>query len=218
MSDIVPAGQYRAVAVPASVDGQKMWAQFGRSKEKLTPQVAVFFAILDDGPYRGRRLLWMGYFTENSTDRTIEALRLCGFKGDDLAALPNQDLDLEVSVTVENEEYEGKTRAKIAWVNAPGGGLKMSNPMNVVDLRKFCGAVQGEGEGQAGGGGSSAWRPPPLPRRWPRPRTRAARGQGRRPVRRTGRSAGVGARPQVAVLEKRHGAARRSLSRCRCRA
>lgn len=138
MSDIVPAGQYRAVAVPASVDGQKMWAQFGRSKEKLTPQVAVFFALLDEGPYRGRRLLWMGYFTENSTDRTIEALRLCGFKGDDLAALPSQDLDLEVSVTVENEEYEGKTRAKIAWVNAPGGGLKMSNPMNPTDLRKFA--------------------------------------------------------------------------------
>lgn len=137
--DLVPAGYYRAVAVPVSVDGRELSVQFGRSKLKGTPQVAVLFAILDDGPHKGRRLTWMGYFTEDAVDRTVDALRYCGFKGDELAALPTQKLDQEVSITVEHEEYDGKTRAKIAWVNAAGGGggMKMANPMNEGDLRRF---------------------------------------------------------------------------------
>jgi hypothetical protein len=135
--DLVPIGYYRAVPVPAVVDGQEVSVQFGRSKVKGTLQAAVMFAILDEGSYRGRRLRWMGYFTDDSVDRTIEALRLCGFKGDELSELPRQKLDQEVSITVEHEEYDGKTRAKVAWVNAAGGGMKMANPLNATELRQF---------------------------------------------------------------------------------
>jgi hypothetical protein len=136
--DLVPAGYYRAVPVPVYVDGRELSVQFGRSKVKGTPQVAVLFAILDDGPHKGRRLTWMGYFTEDAVDRTVDALRYCGFKGDELAALPTQTLDQEVSIKVEHEEYDGKTRAKVAWVNAAGGGgMKMANPMDAAELRQF---------------------------------------------------------------------------------
>jgi hypothetical protein len=138
MSDLIPAGYYAAVGVPVQTDEGQVWAQFGRSQNKGTPQVFVAFALLD-GPHAGRRLGWFGYFTEGSADRTIESLRLCGLKGDDLANAIKGPLDQEVQLVLEHEEYEGKKRVKVSWVNAPGGGaFKMANPMNAQELRQFA--------------------------------------------------------------------------------
>jgi hypothetical protein len=136
MSNTIPPGHYRAVAVPVSIDGKEMWAQFGHSKAG-NPQVAVSFALLDEGPYKGRRLSWFGSFTDAAGDRTVESLRLLGFKTDELLDLPKGPLDQEVSVTVEHGEWEGKRTVKIAWINAAGGGLRLTAPMKPDELRKF---------------------------------------------------------------------------------
>jgi len=134
----VPRGFYTAVAVPIEIDGLETWAQFGASKNKGTKQVVLNMEIVE-GDYAGSRLAWFGYFTQDSADRTIEALRLVGFKGDDLATLPTQKLGQRVSIVVEEEEYDGKVRSKIAWINRlGGGGMKLERTMDANELRLFA--------------------------------------------------------------------------------
>lgn len=131
-------GAYAAVVVPVMTDYGELTAQFGKSKTKQTPQVAVTFEVLR-GPDAGQRISWMGYFTDNTTDRTLDALRICGFTGEDLDKFCDQRPTNEVQIVVENEEFEGKVRAKVAWVNDPnrGNGIKLADPLRDGDLRKF---------------------------------------------------------------------------------
>ena len=103
-------------------------AEFGTSKTKGTFCVEVDFQITD-GPNAGEHITWAGYFTENSTKRTLESLRYCGcqFPGGDLMNLEGIS-DQEISLVVEHEDYttehgEQKTRAKAQWVNRAGGGF-----------------------------------------------------------------------------------------------
>lgn len=150
MGNLIPPGTYRAVAVPVDVDGVATYAQFGVSKEKQTKQVCVNFEILDDA-WAGVRLAWFGYFTQKTWERTVESLRYCGFKGDDLESVVRQALDQEVSIVVEHHEYNGKTYARVAWVNASGGGgMKLANQMSANDLRMFSAQMKQRGIGKIG--------------------------------------------------------------------
>lgn len=163
MADLIPQGYYRAVAVPVHTDDGEVWVQFGETKDG-SPQVAVQFAILD-GPHAGRRCTWFGFFTEKSIKRTIESLRFCGFKGDDLAKLPFQPISQEVSITVEHNEWDGKTSARVAWVNAPGGGgVKLEKPMSKDQLRLFGAKLKGHVKQVAEVSGSAAEAPQPSSR------------------------------------------------------
>lgn len=141
----VTPGTYRAVAVPVDVDGFSSYVQFGTTKgsegKQGTKQVVVQFEILD-GQFQGRRVTWFGYFTEKTWERTVKSLRYCGYKGDDLAACVTQELDQEVSITVELNTWEGKTTSRVAWVNASGGGIKLANPMDQAGLRQFAAAMK----------------------------------------------------------------------------
>lgn len=135
MSDLIPATFYRAVAVKP--------IQFGEAKTG-TKQVLVQFEILE-GPHAGHLLPWFGFFSEKSHERTLEALRLCGFKGDDLMAALDQPMDQEVSITVEHESYDGKVHARVAWVNAPGaGGVTLAKPMDPDQFRQFAAQMKGK--------------------------------------------------------------------------
>jgi hypothetical protein len=131
MSEILAAGNYKAVATP--VEGA--YAQLGMSLAG-NQQVLVQFKILE-GPAMGRTIPWWGSFTDKSWTRTMEALRYCGFKGDDLYELPGQALDQEVGIVVEHSEYQGKTNARVRWVNAPSSGVKLAKPMDQNQLRNF---------------------------------------------------------------------------------
>lgn len=87
------------------------------------PMMVVLFDILTEGAAE-KALTWRGFFTEATTDRTIESLRFMGFEGDDLSQLEGLDRN-EVELVVEDEEYtdeasgEVKTSAKVQWVNKP---------------------------------------------------------------------------------------------------
>lgn len=159
--EIVPKGFYRAVAVPQVVDGVEFSAQFGDTKDGL-PQVVVLFAIID-GPWSGRRLYWFGFFTEKSAKRTIESLRFCGFKGDDLSALLSQKINQEVSITVGHNDWEGKVTARVDWVNAAGGGgaIKLERPMAKDQLRLFAAKMKMHIKGVAEVAGQAAEVPAP---------------------------------------------------------
>jgi len=103
-------------------------AEYGTSKNKGTFCVEVDF-VITDGPNNGEHITWAGYFTDNSTQRTLESLRYCGcqFPGGDVLNLEGIS-DQEIALVVEHEEYttehgEQKIRAKAQWVNRVGGGF-----------------------------------------------------------------------------------------------
>ena len=108
--------------------------------KKGDPQVVVDFQLLDiEG--QSPHIAWYGYFTDKTMDRTIETLRLCGWKGSDLNSLDGLG-DNEVSIVLETEEYEGKARQKVQWVNR-AGGLAMANPLSADQAKAFAAKMRG---------------------------------------------------------------------------
>ena len=70
---------------------------------------------------------WM-YLTEKAQPYTAKTLMVFGYNGEDLTQLAAGteggllDTTKEVEIVMENEEWEGKTRCKVKWINEPGGG------------------------------------------------------------------------------------------------
>jgi hypothetical protein len=92
----------------------------------------------------GQHISWYGYFTDATSERTIEALRFCGWRGQDLSDLSDigNDPSVEVSLVIEQEEWEGKVRAKVQWVNR-AGGLAMANPLDQGQAQAFAQRMKG---------------------------------------------------------------------------
>lgn len=105
-------------------------------------QVAVEFEVLDDG-FHGQRITWFGYFTDKTTEGTLRALRTMGWRGDDLSDLGGIQ-DNEVSLVVEQEEYEGKWTAKVRWVNAIGGGVGLKAPLSPDKAKAFAARMRAQ--------------------------------------------------------------------------
>lgn len=90
-----------------------------------TEQIGVRLRLLDEAV----DLVWYGYFTADSEERTLESLKLLGW--DDQSA---NFLDLtgmgsrEARAVVENEEFNGELRPKVQWINGLGLGLKTMMP------------------------------------------------------------------------------------------
>lgn len=118
-------GRYRARA--------KEWGLGESSTGK--EQVAVAFEFTDS-EYIGQGLTWYGYFTESALDITVRALRTMGWSGTDLLELSGLDTN-EVELVVENEEYNGRTSAKVQFVN-PIGGLALKTPMTPEKQKSFA--------------------------------------------------------------------------------
>jgi len=130
---MIPAGIYTAKAT-GSFD-------FGTSSGG-TEQVAVEVEILE-GNEAGHFMTWFGFFTEKTSERTVESLRLLGWQGDDITKLEGLG-SRRVSIVVEHEEYQGKVSAKIQWVNRLGGlGVKLKAPMDDAAKRKFAAKMKG---------------------------------------------------------------------------
>lgn len=148
---MIPAGTFSAVAVPVSDEatGRMVYARFGTTGEgpNEKKQVVVTFK-LTSGEAAGQTISWFGFFTEKTWERTVKALRSCGFRGDDLSELTTQVLSNEVNLVIEHEEWEGKVRAKVAWVNGTGG-VALKNPMKQDDLKRFAAMMKGRVKGVA---------------------------------------------------------------------
>ncbi len=141
---MIPQGYYDAHAVRIkNVYGEEVWAAFGRASTG-TQQVLVMFEVIEE-EHQGERVPWFGFFTPKSWERTIESLRHCGFEGDDLSTLNDQTLDQVVSIKVEHETHEksGRVYARVAFVNASGGGVKLATPMSRDELRDFASMMKG---------------------------------------------------------------------------
>ena len=91
-------------------------AELGQS-EKGTPYLSLLCKTTE-----GEDLTAYLYLSDAAFERTTKTLReVFGFDNN-FEAVVAQVTGKECSIVVEAEEYEGKTRMKVKWVNAVGGG------------------------------------------------------------------------------------------------
>ena len=100
-----------------------------------TPCVQVEFQA-DEGT-----ITWWGYLTEKTVERTLEALRYCGWSNDDLSDMKGIG-SRAVQIVVANETYEGVTRAKVQWVNDPNK-LSFESRMDETAQKAFAKKMKG---------------------------------------------------------------------------
>jgi hypothetical protein len=84
--------------------------EFGVSS-KENEQVVVDFNT-EHGSIR-----WYGYFTDGAVDRTLVSLEHAGWDGVSLKTLDGLG-SKDCSIVVEEEEYNGKKRMRVQWVNS----------------------------------------------------------------------------------------------------
>lgn len=123
----------------------------GVSKEKKTPFIELYFEILE-GDDKGKKVRWTSYFTEKTQERTIEALIVCGWSGDDPGEFADGKLHgldkNEIEIVTELEDYvdkngEKKTSPRVKWVNRLGGYLNVQNAMTPDDASSFGDRLKG---------------------------------------------------------------------------
>ena len=109
---------------------------FGESKEKKTPFVRLPLTVRE-GEHKGKITVWSGWLSEAAFDNTIAALSVAfkAWDGDINSIDKGALVGLPCSITMEAEEYEGKTRFKAKWLNPPGGGApKEMEPEKRISL------------------------------------------------------------------------------------
>lgn len=140
---MISNGTYRAKA-----DGQCV---LGASKNKGTPFIELYFKITQ-GENAGEMVKWQGYFTDATSERTIQSLVTMGWKGDDLSEFEDGNLHgldaNEVDIVVELESYtndagEERKTPKVQWVNRAGGFLQVQNAMNSEGAKGFGARMRG---------------------------------------------------------------------------
>lgn len=128
-------------------------------------QIAISFGFKDA---KGcDRIVWSYlYFTEATLESEygpLYALKNLGWDPDEngwaveqlarkTAANPKGGVLVgrKASITIEDEEYEGKHRAKIAWINAPGGGgVKQRAETHPDGLTGWADRVRSRAKGEA---------------------------------------------------------------------
>ena len=135
--------------------------QWGETKNGKK-QVAVQFELLS-GDDMGQTVTWFGYFTDGTWKRTMESLRYMGWRGDDLSDLG--PLDQQVEIVVELDEYNGKIRPKVQWVNRPGGGrVKLEKPLGDSELKKFAAQMKQRAKSVPVVAGPTVQTSAPIPR------------------------------------------------------
>ena len=120
---------------PGTYQAMAKGAVLTESGVKKTPQVSVEFEICS-AEAAGERITWYGFLTDKTTERTLESLRYAGWRGSDisdLSDLSREDVPL-VELVLEVEEYEGKSRVRVQWVNRVGGRMGAALPAEKAKL------------------------------------------------------------------------------------
>ena len=133
-----------------------------------SPQIAVEFGIVDPP---GERIVWCGYFTDKTWERSEDALRHCGWMGNDISEFAYGNplpagFDREVELVVEEElNLNGQLVAKVRWVNS-GQGVALRNVMTTAQATTFAQELKAKMLLRAKSAGA---KPAPAPRPAPAP-------------------------------------------------
>lgn len=98
-------------------------------------QVAVSLERVEDGQPTGDRIAWYGTFTDAAMPFTVKSLRTMGWKGDDLSDLSSV-IGGEVDIVCAHEEYNGQSKLKVKFINAPGSGGALVKEQLAPDAAK----------------------------------------------------------------------------------
>lgn len=98
---------------------------------------------LKDGPDKGKQITAYLYLTEKTKARTCESLMHCGWTGADFNALPGFGTK-DVYLVIEHDTYEGKTNAKVKWVNSATrtAGVKEEDRMSEKQKKGFAAEME----------------------------------------------------------------------------
>lgn len=130
---MIPKGSYQAVAK------EFVFGRAGTGAE----QIVVSFEIAS-GDLAGQRIAWRGYFTEKTEERTLESLEAAGWDGNPpLASLGGLGSKACVIVIDHEEGQDGKTYAKVQWVNTLGGGLSVKEKLQTAEIANLEGRLKG---------------------------------------------------------------------------
>lgn len=95
-----------------------------KSKEKGTPSIRIGLRVVNDVADDGKIIFWDGWLSDKAMPVTMRALvEAFNFDGD-LSSLVNGGFtfeDLPCAFYAESEEYDGKSRIKVKWLNPRDG-------------------------------------------------------------------------------------------------
>ena len=142
----------------ATVDALPEGGSYFHVAETGTDGIRIPLVV--DTPGGERITDWVGWFSEAAFTRTIQTLKkVFGFNGD-LVALQAGKISFEgmpCQIVTENEEYKGKMRCKVKWLNPVGGGRAAAPEAAKVDaivkrLQRKAMAIAKETPGDDGAG------------------------------------------------------------------
>ena len=125
MSELHPEGVFQAKCCEWALIETKSGA----------PQV---YLVLEK-PDGSRLPAYYGSLSEAALPYTLKALRNCGWAGSDIMELDHASCGMDkniVEAVVMHEEYDGKTRAKVKWLNIPGA--IMATPLSADKKAAFA--------------------------------------------------------------------------------
>lgn len=115
--------------------------------------------------WEGRGVTLIGYLSEKAAPITIRQLRDMGWAGDSLTDTTGLG-SVEVSITVRYEEYEGKSRMKVAVWPLGGGGVEARNPLSKGEIsaldKRLRGLIVGSKRATPGAAAPAPFKPPPA--------------------------------------------------------
>ena len=135
MSSMIPEGTYRARCTEADLGSAKTG----------TEQILMKFQISEEGEWCGKHWSGFFYFSDKTADYTLEKMRNAGWQGDDLNDLSSLNpAKIDCMIVIKHDEYEGRVRASIDFVNKLDSGIKMANPMDVARRKEFAERMKGK--------------------------------------------------------------------------
>lgn len=116
---------------------------FGKSDSGVE-QMSIRFVLLgeEDVPTETEITFFGSLKTRDSQDFCLSVMETCGWKGES-ATDPTGITDNIVELVIAREEYEGKTRTKVKYVNSPGGAVGVKNQLSAAEKVDFASRMQG---------------------------------------------------------------------------
>jgi hypothetical protein len=127
------------------------------TKNEHREHVFLKFARSDDP---SDAIGWQGWFGDNIdkggkslTERTVDVLRVCGWKGDDLTDLAGVTAN-EVEIVVVEDDYKGSVSLKVRYVQEVGTAAKfMPEAMPSQQAKSFAERMKSRIHGERGTSG-----------------------------------------------------------------
>lgn len=126
--DLIPEGTYTTKV-----------SEYGITEPKEGQKASQAFMVfeVDTGMAGLRKITWFGSLTDKAMEYTARALLTAGMRVDNLSALckPGAFDDKQVSIVIEHEEFNEKTRAKVKWVNDVSGAKFKTLTPEIVEAK-----------------------------------------------------------------------------------